>query len=80
MVFHYPLMVVNFHWWPVNMLSQRGRRPFLAPAQGTQLQFMSPFVLCPLAFSAVMQKLRNTVPEYLGSSELLNLALSYELG
>lgn len=47
-------------------------------AQGTQLQFMSSFVLCPLAFSTVMQKLRNTVPGYLGSSELLDLSYEFE--
>ncbi|KAI1238850.1 hypothetical protein IHE44_0011941 [Lamprotornis superbus] len=48
-------------------------------AQGTQLQFMSPFVLCPLTFGAVTQKLGNLVPGYLGSSELLDLDLIQEI-
>lgn len=47
-------------------------------AQGTQLQYMSSFVLCPLAFSTVMQKLRNIVSGYLGSSELLDLSYEFE--
>lgn len=45
-------------------------------AQGTQQKFMSPFVLCPLALSAVMQKLRNRVPGYPESSEFPDLTMN----
>lgn len=69
-VFHCPSLVLGSR-----QLKREAGDLSWSSAKGTQVQFMSPFVLCPLTFSAVTQKLRRSIPGCLGSSELLDLVM-----